>query len=207
LAYGPVKLQGEYINTKFDDPAFERDINSWYASAVWNITGEMFSGMYKDGVFGRLKPTTKLGADGWGALQVGLRYTKFDASDFRSTNANGTGVLLNNPAGTAEGLLVATNEADSWTLGANWILNPNARLVANYTHTDFATPITLRVNGVNSTQDSEDAITLAFDKTRADDRKAWLMNYNKNQILKYEDRKVSYYDFVHLDLKHFSNDR
>jgi DNA topoisomerase-2 len=53
---------------------------------------------------------------------------------------------------------------------------------------------------------SEDAITLAFDKTRADDRKAWLMNYNKNQILKYEDRKVSYYDFVHLDLKHFSND-
>jgi len=160
LAYGPVKLQGEYINTKFDDPAFERDINSWYASAVWNITGEMFSGMYKDGVFGRLKPTTKLGADGWGALQVGLRYTKFDASDFRSTNANGTGVLLNNPAGTAEGLLVATNEADSWTLGANWILNPNARLVANYTHTDFATPITLRVNGVNSTQDSEDAITL-----------------------------------------------
>ena len=53
---------------------------------------------------------------------------------------------------------------------------------------------------------SEDAITLAFDKTRADDRKAWLMNYDKNQILKYEDRKVSYSDFVHLDLKHFSND-
>ena len=52
----------------------------------------------------------------------------------------------------------------------------------------------------------EDAITLAFDKTRADDRKAWLMNYNKNEILKYEDKKVSYYDFINLDLKHFSND-
>ena len=53
---------------------------------------------------------------------------------------------------------------------------------------------------------NENAITLAFDKTRADDRKAWLMDYNKNQILKYEDKKVSYHDFVHLDLKHFSND-
>jgi DNA topoisomerase-2 len=52
----------------------------------------------------------------------------------------------------------------------------------------------------------EDAITLAFDKTRADDRKAWLMNYNKNAILKYEDRKVAYHDFINLDLKHFSND-
>ena len=52
----------------------------------------------------------------------------------------------------------------------------------------------------------EDAITLAFDKTRADDRKAWLMSYNKNAILKYEDRKVAYHDFINLDLKHFSND-
>lgn len=52
----------------------------------------------------------------------------------------------------------------------------------------------------------EDAITLAFDKTRADDRKAWLMKYNKNEILKYEDKKVSYSEFINLDLKHFSND-
>lgn len=59
---------------------------------------------------------------------------------------------------------------------------------------------------VVSKDDDDDAITLAFDKTRADDRKEWLMKYNKNQILKYEDKNVSYYDFVHLDLKHFSND-
>lgn len=52
----------------------------------------------------------------------------------------------------------------------------------------------------------DDALTLAFDKTRADDRKEWLMAYDKNQILKYEDKSVSYRDFIHLDLKHFSND-
>jgi DNA topoisomerase-2 len=55
-------------------------------------------------------------------------------------------------------------------------------------------------------QPDDDAITLAFDKTRADDRKKWLMGYDKNEILKYEDKEVSYSDFIHLDLKHFSND-
>ena len=55
-------------------------------------------------------------------------------------------------------------------------------------------------------QPDEDAITLAFDKTRADDRKKWLMAYDRNEILKYTDKEVSYRDFIHLDLKHFSND-
>jgi len=55
-------------------------------------------------------------------------------------------------------------------------------------------------------QPDEDAITLAFDKTRADDRKKWLMAYDRNDILKYTDKDVSYHDFIHYDLKHFSND-
>ena len=54
--------------------------------------------------------------------------------------------------------------------------------------------------------DDDDAIRLAFDKTRADDRKKWLMNYDKNKVLKYEQKIIPYYDFIHLDLIHFSND-
>ena len=50
------------------------------------------------------------------------------------------------------------------------------------------------------------AITLAFEKHRADDRKKWLMQYDKNEIIKYEDKKVSYSDFIHYDFKHFSID-
>ena len=53
---------------------------------------------------------------------------------------------------------------------------------------------------------SHDAITLAFEKSRADDRKKWLMNYNKNAVLKYENKNVSYHEFVHNELIHFSND-
>ncbi len=51
----------------------------------------------------------------------------------------------------------------------------------------------------------ENALTLAFQKNRADDRKEWLMNYDRNEILTYEERDVSYNDFINKDLKHFSN--
>lgn len=160
LAYGPVKFQGEYIRTEFDGSGYDRDMHAWYANAVWNVTGEGYAAMYKDGAFGRLSPKNNFGANGWGALQLGLRYSKFDASDFRNSNAAGTGVLVNNPAGTADGVLVAANEADAWTLGANWILNPNVRFIANYVHTEFDTPVTVRSNGKNDTFDDEDALTL-----------------------------------------------
>lgn len=163
LAYGPVKLQSEYIRVNFDGKDFNRQISDWYASLVWNTSGESFSDFYKEGVFGRLKPKNnyKEATSGWGALQVGLRFDQFDGSDFKKTgNAAGTGILLNTPTSTTDGLLVATNEADSWTLGANWILNPNLRLVANYIRTGYDTPITVRVNGQNETLDHENAVTM-----------------------------------------------
>lgn len=50
------------------------------------------------------------------------------------------------------------------------------------------------------------SMNLAFDKKKADDRKKWLMNYDRDDILSYEDKSISYEDFVHKDLIHFSND-
>jgi len=163
LAYGSVKLQSEYISVNFDGKDFNRQISDCYASLVWNASGESFSDFYKEGVFGRLKPKNnyKEGASGWGALQIGLRYDQFNGSDFKKTgNATGTGILLNTPTSTTDGLLVATNHADSLTLGANWILNPNVRLVANYIRTSYDTPIIVRVNGQNESLDYENAVTM-----------------------------------------------
>lgn len=54
--------------------------------------------------------------------------------------------------------------------------------------------------------DDEDAILLAFEKARADDRKVWLQNYDKNDVLLYENKVVRYSNFIHSDLIHFSND-
>ena len=58
----------------------------------------------------------------------------------------------------------------------------------------------------SSDEECNDAMTLAFEKSKADNRKEWLMKYDKNNMLKYEDREISYYDFVHYDLIHFSNE-
>ena len=58
----------------------------------------------------------------------------------------------------------------------------------------------------NTTDPNDNCITKAFSKKRADDRKEWLMQYDKNNILKYENRKISYPEFIDKDLIHFSND-
>jgi DNA gyrase/topoisomerase IV subunit B len=52
---------------------------------------------------------------------------------------------------------------------------------------------------------SESSLDLAFNKARADDRKEWLGKYDKNAVLDYKDTEVSYEDFVHRELIHFSN--
>ncbi len=56
-----------------------------------------------------------------------------------------------------------------------------------------------------SEENDDNSLTLAFQKNRADDRKEWLMNYDRNEILTYDELMVSYNDFIHKDLKHFSN--
>jgi DNA topoisomerase II len=51
---------------------------------------------------------------------------------------------------------------------------------------------------------SDEQLDLAFNKKRADDRKAWLSAYDQERILDYSDPKVTYEDFVNRDLIHFS---
>ncbi len=52
---------------------------------------------------------------------------------------------------------------------------------------------------------SHDALTLAFEKKRANDRKNWLFKYNPNNTIDTNDRKITYSEFVNKDLIHFSN--
>lgn len=55
------------------------------------------------------------------------------------------------------------------------------------------------------TDKSDECIDLAFNKKRADDRKAWLMKYDKNDVLDYTKPTVEYEKFINSDLIHFSN--
>lgn len=49
------------------------------------------------------------------------------------------------------------------------------------------------------------ALDLAFNKKRANDRKAWLLGYDRDAVLDYGRSDVSFHEFVHRDLVHFSN--
>jgi DNA topoisomerase-2 len=51
---------------------------------------------------------------------------------------------------------------------------------------------------------SDEAIDLAFNKQRADDRKVWLQGYDKTSLVP-AGVHVSYPEFIHKDLIHFSN--
>jgi DNA topoisomerase-2 len=55
------------------------------------------------------------------------------------------------------------------------------------------------------TQDSDANIDLAFNKKRANDRKDWLATYDRQSILTFDKPTVSFDDFIHKDLIHFSN--
>ena len=54
------------------------------------------------------------------------------------------------------------------------------------------------------TDGSDEAIDLAFNKQRADDRKVWLQTYNKSRLIP-PGTQLPYPDFINKDLIHFSN--
>jgi DNA topoisomerase-2 len=60
------------------------------------------------------------------------------------------------------------------------------------------------VDFVYDAENSDDTIDKVFNKKRADERKTWLENYNKNTYLNTSIPTVTYEDFVNNELIHFS---
>ena len=54
-------------------------------------------------------------------------------------------------------------------------------------------------------ENADEVIDLAFNKKRADDRKLWLQDYDKDRVLDYSKNNVDYKSFVDKELIHFSN--
>ena len=133
LASGPYKLAGEYNNASFTSKGLTtsdtRDMDAYYVNASWMITGESYATVYKNGLMGgRMIPKNDFAAgNGWGAWELGLRYSNFDAKDFTLASIAPT-------AGT-----IGTNKATSWTGGVKWITDPNTRFLLDYVATNFDT--------------------------------------------------------------------
>jgi len=112
--FGPFSVQGEYVSADISRTGGESDLtfSSYYIYASYFITGE--SRRYKNGVFGRVKPHQNFGP-GAGAWEVVARHSSIDLQD-------------NDALGGEE-----TNN----TVGLNWHLNPNSRIMANYVNADL----------------------------------------------------------------------
>ena len=94
----------------------------------------------------------------------------------------------------------ATADASSWTV-------KYYKGLGTSTATEFKEYFSdMRVlNYTWSGEGSSNAIDLAFNKKRADDRKKWLEGYDLYNTLDYANTTVAFEDFVNRDLIHFSN--
>ncbi len=157
LAFGPVKLQGEYWKAEYTGTrnlpvpvtAFSPKIKGGYLAAMWLLTGEDYVENYRDSIPQKSKPKNRLalGPDGgWGAWELGLRYSFFDASGFNSAAAAGTGQIGASATGVTPVVSVSTNKAKAYTAQVKWIHNVFARMMLDYVDTRFDTPVT--ANGV-----------------------------------------------------------
>ncbi|MCB0221515.1 MAG: hypothetical protein KDH09_17590 [Chrysiogenetes bacterium] len=121
---GIVSVQGEYMLVFVsNDRQFNAALNNtgeprfhaWYVQASVFATGEFRP--YSGGKFGRVKPGNGLGKDGFGAIEVAFRVDSVNLTD------------------RAEG--VAGGNETNYTLGVNWYLTPNARIMTNYVLATF----------------------------------------------------------------------
>ncbi len=69
----------------------------------------------------------------------------------------------------------------------------------------YSTHINEGTEGEEEMKKSRDAIDLAFNSKRAEDRKMWLGKFDKNNVLKQSQKKVKIDEFINQDLIQFSN--
>lgn len=124
-AYGPFGLLGEYVishQAVWNPAALRRaelDHAAAQISAQWVLTGEpaSFTGITPK------HPFTWTGG-GWGAWQLVGRFSRLDIDNatFRGFSDSAT----------------SANAATAWSVGVNWWLNKNVRLLTSFSHTVFS---------------------------------------------------------------------
>jgi phosphate-selective porin OprO/OprP len=176
--YAKSKLDARALNctwsgnvcTSFGTANVGASVETQYVSAVWNITGENFAPTYSRGSWGSIKPANEFMKDyggvvgnGRGAWQLTYRYSTYDVVlDQAATYAAGT---VNAPEYTiTDGTTRVTKKsryqnspkAVTNTVGVNWILHSNARVMFNYSDTKFDQTVkTLDTNNNASTTSGE----------------------------------------------------
>ena len=117
LVYGPWSAQGELILADINSDVMTDDptLFGWYVQGSYFLTGESRAYKASSGTFDKVKPKKNFGfgeGSGMGAWEVAARWSSLDLDD-----------------GTVNG-----GDQDSITVGVNWYLNPNMKVMLNYIH-------------------------------------------------------------------------
>ena len=121
-AYGPFKLQSEIqaIDLATNNAA-NPDVDVYYVSALWLITGEQYVKNYSINGMKAIKPLNPLSAGGMGAWELGVQMGELDADQSQA----------------------GTDNVKSTTVGIKWIPETNIRFLLNWVQNDYETPITV----------------------------------------------------------------
>jgi len=129
-AWDALKIQGEMAQVKlqaidYQGTSLKGSVDSSYIQIVYNITGEKWADSYKDGSFSALKIKNNFdySGSGTGAWQVGLRFSTYDGTNLYDA--------------TGSSKRFGSEKGNTSTLGLTWFLNPNARVMLNYSQTIF----------------------------------------------------------------------
>lgn len=110
LASGSLLLQGQYVSTTLTRTNRSAlHFNGWYAQASWVITGQRYVYSRRAGIVSGVN--LKRGRT---AVELAARYSELDLND---GNFN-------------------SGQAGALTIGVNWYLSENIRLMANYVRSD-----------------------------------------------------------------------
>lgn len=102
-SFGPLFFQSEYTRSSFEQPLTEHDVTSWYVQGSWFLNGGHKAYKPATGVFGG----PKVGDNGlW---EITARYDTIKNND------------------------IVNREVSSFILGLNYYINPNLRVMVNYT--------------------------------------------------------------------------
>lgn len=180
-AYKATKFQYEYTEGDFTATSNKYSSNASYRTAtssgkakvsyfeiIHNLTGEDWAPTYKSGVFGSVKPKSAFSikdGTGLGAWQIGIRYSKYDASSFGAANKYQSDGTAGTDGTTAAYQVEGSPKGETWTYGLTWIMNPNARIMLNYSMTKFGSgfkPVDVGTTGSSpsTTGDKENVISL-----------------------------------------------
>ena len=110
--WGPFAASAEYYYGEFDGVGVtgDTDMEGFYVQGSYFLTGE--SRRYKNGAFSSVKVKDPLGGGGWGAWELGLRYSSTDL-----------------------GAGIGADSGDVLTAALNWYVNNNMMFKLNYVKT------------------------------------------------------------------------